>query len=273
MTTLIEFTAKYVGSKPLSEGYARILKIRAAALQNFSGLSDISGIFREDTVNSFLATLTELSPFTRNKYRADFLALWRAAADEDLLAYPRARRIRREKPPATLVECYTIDEVRQIVTAAERLKGGYPDGVAKRHYWAGIVRFAWDTGLRRGDCWRFDCNMVKPDGTFRIVQGKTRKAIRRVLRAETIKAIAKIGRSKPFEFSLSLWCFGVHFKQLQEAAGVNRGMFRWLRRAAGSHVEAEHPGAGHKVLGNTPQVFRQHYDADLASEVFAPPAL
>lgn len=43
----------------------------------------------------------------------------------------------------------------QIVTfESPANRGGYPNGVARRHYWPAIIRAAWDSGLRRGDLWR-----------------------------------------------------------------------------------------------------------------------
>jgi hypothetical protein len=67
------------------------------------------------------------------------------------------------------------------------------------------------------------------------------------------------------------WSFGFTFQRI--VAGLDKGSFKWLRRACGSHVEAEHPGAGCKVLGNTEQVFRTHYDTAMATQVLMPPKL
>jgi integrase len=272
--TLSEFTAEYVKSRPLCKTYGNTLRKRMAALEAWTGRSELHHVLREDVINAFLEAYRDgRSAFTINKYRQDFLAVWRAAADEDLVPYPMPRRIRREKAPLPLVDCYTLAEARLIVATAEKLKGGFPDGVARRHYWPALVRFAWDSGLRRGDCWRFDRGIVQPDGTFRIVQHKTLKPIRRQLQPDTLKAIDRICRAKPFAWPLCEWCFGVHFKEIVTHSGVRRGTFRWLRRATGSHVEAEHPGAGHRALGNSAQVFDGHYNAQLAGQVLMPPAL
>jgi integrase len=273
--TLVEFSRQYVARRSLSIGYANILPKRAAKLEAFVGKSAIQDVLTEATVNAFLAAIVGTGrPATIRKYRQDLLTLWSAAADDDLVGYPIRRRIRREKPDPLPIECFTLDEVRSIVVAAEQLKGAFENGVARRHYWPAIVRAAWDTGLRRGDLWRFDKSCLQPDGTFRVVMSKTRKPIRRMLRPETVAALDKIGLEKPLAWPMrNEWSFSFGFQRILIAAGVDRGQFKWLRRAAGSHVEAEHPGAGHRALGNTTQVFNSHYNADLAGEVLMPPEL
>ncbi len=152
------------------------------------------------------------------------------------------------KRDAPSVECYTVEETRALVAAAERLAGVFDNGVARRYYWSAVVRFAWDTGLRRGDCWRFERASVEADGTFRMTQHKTRKPIRRMLRPKTVAAIDKIDLPIPLAWPLAHnESFGYQFQRIVAEAGLERGSFKWLRRSTGSHVEAEHPGAGHRA--------------------------
>lgn len=272
-----EFAAKYVSQRTLSAGYANTLVKRAAQYEQWHGTTDFANLFTEDALNSFLIALDGTgSPWTVAKWRQDILTLWAAAADDDLCEYPRRRRICKPKRDAPSVECYTPDEVRALVEAAGRLHRCYENGVAKGHYWAALIRFAWDTGLRRGDCWLFERSSLQADGTFRQTQHKTGKPIRRMLRPKTVVAVDKIHSDlpRPLEWPLgNEWSFGYQFQRIVAAAGLVRGTFKWLRRAAGSEVEAAHPGAGHRALGNTAQVFNTHYDAQLAGEVLMPPAL
>jgi hypothetical protein len=94
-----------------------------------------------------------------------------------------------------------------------------------------------------------------------------------MLRPETIAALDKIDSQQPLAWPNCEWGFGFMFHRIMAASGVDRGTFRWLRRACGSHVESEHPGGGHRSLGNTAQVFRTHYDAEMATEILMPPRL
>ena len=274
--TLSEFAAVYIAQRTLSAGYANTLAKRAAQYEQWHGSTAIKDLLTEDALNSFLAALDGTgSPWTLIKWRQDLLTLWASAADDDLCEYPRPRRIRRPKKDAPNVECYTPDETRLLVSAAGTLSGYYErTGVARRVYWPALIRFAWDTGLRRGDCFRWERESLQADGTFRLTQQKTRKPIRRMIRPATISAIDKIDLAQPLSWGLeNEWSFGHQFQRIVVAAGLERGSFKGLRRATGSEVEAAHPGAGHRALGNTTQVFNTHYNADLAGEVLMPPEL
>jgi integrase len=257
------FVDQYLNARPCSVGYARTLRKRSTKLSDFAGRAEIELLFNEATVNAFLASLGGLSPHTNNKYRADFLALWRAAADEDRLPYPQPRRIRRERITAQVIECYLEHEARALVVAAEHLVGAYPNGVARRQYWPAIIRAAWDTGLRRGDLWRIKSADIRKDKTLVIVQSKTGTAIVCRFHPKTIKAIKRSGGA--LAWALCEWCFGVHFQEIVRFSGIGRGTFRWLRRGSGSRIDADHPGRGHRHLGNTRGVFERHYDARLES--------
>lgn len=218
-------------------------------------------MFNETTVNSFLASLSNLSAYTVNKYRQDFLAVWRAAADEDRVPYPQARRIRRVRTLPQPIDCYEVHEARALVVAAEHLTGAYANGVPRRLYWPAIIRAAWDSGLRRGDLWKLHSKMIRRDSTAQVVQSKTRQLIVCRFHGKTVRAIHAAGGS--LEWSSCEWCFGVHFQEIVRLSCIGRGTFRWLRRGSGSTIDATHPGRGHDHLGNTRGVFDRHYNARL----------
>lgn len=195
--------------------------------------------------------------------------LWNAAADVDLVPYPRPRRIRRPKCPELLIECYSVDEAKALLQAASRLDGAYPSGVKQSHYWPAAIRLAWDTGFRRSDVWGFKKSSIGQEGAGRIVQRKTRRAISFRLRESTIHALDAIPFDQPLRWEMDMSYFGRHFKRLVKAAGVNRGTFKWLRRASGSYVEKEMAGAGGKHLGHSdPRMFNSetsYHDAKSAA--------
>jgi integrase len=259
MLTFSQFAQRYVDARDLSAGYADTLKKRAAALERTAKRPYLADVLNEAVVNAFLKSLVG-SPYTIAKYRQDFLCIWRAAADEDYVAYPIPRRIWRPKTPDLIVNCYTLEEVRSLVDASEKLPGGMPNGVPRRRYWPAMIRLAWDSGLRRGDLWRFNVDAVRPDGSLIVIQRKTGKAKPCFLRPKTLAAVRAVGK---MDWPLCLRAFAIHFAEITRLAGVNRGVFKWLRRASGSYAEAEQAGSGHKQLGNTPQIFSTHYDARL----------
>lgn len=264
MPSLTDFARRVVASRPMSRVYSGTLIRRAAALQLFSQTDSLEGCLTEPMVNGFLANL-DGSPYTKKSYRGDLLLLWRAAADEGFVPYPMPRRIRRERLPDLVVECFTEDEARQIVTTCRTLRGGLPNGVGKRLYWEAIVRAAWDTALRRGDLWGLRRDCIRGDGTAIVVQNKTGKLASVRFRPSTIAALDAIGGTAPLGWPLNSCSFGEAFRKIVRASGVQKGTFRWFRRASGSYVEALQPGSGHKQCGHsTTAVFNKHYDAKLA---------
>lgn len=271
---LADFVGQYLLSRRVSPTYAERILRRAEALAVRSGHSKVAEALSEPVVNCFLSSL-DVSAVTVGSYRSDILTLWRAAADRDLAPYPNARRIVRVAAPALIVDCYLLEEARALLAAAAELAGDYAGGLSKRLYWTAAIRLAWDSGLRRGDVWAVRRSLVRPDGLLRIVQHKTGQVAQSRLRPATVAALDAIGRELPLAWPLDPSFFGRHFKRLVKAAGVNRGSFKWLRRASGSYVEAQQSGAGHKHLGHaTPQIFSRHYDARLGErELPLPPEL
>lgn len=268
MSEISDFVARYIAARDNSAQYCNNLRKRSTRLSKFIGSSDLAELFHEAKINEFLASLTDLSPRTVRSYRSDLLALWNAAADEDLVEYPRMRRIRRPKCPALIIDCYTVDEARAILAQA-RMCHPYVmrNGVNRRDYWPAVIQLAWDTGLRRGDVWAFRKSWIRPDRSARVVQRKTQKVVTVQLHESTIEALDRI----PFD-QATRWpgCKGndnrfcAQFKAMVVASGVNRGTFKWLRRSSGSYCEMLQAGSGSKQLGHSSQqIFNQHYDARL----------
>jgi integrase len=261
---VLRFVERHIASRDITPIYSERLRKRSVAFAKFAGTSDLKKLFTEDNVNRFLASLT-LSPFSIRCYRADLLSIWNGAADLDLLDYPRSRRIRRTKCPELIVECYSLEEANAILKAAGQLRGVYRFGAPKREFWQAVLMLAWDTGLRKWDVLNFRLSSLRPDGTARILQHKTRQALTVRLRPATIEALNAIGGDQPCKWPHNPTWFSHAFKRLVEASGVNRGTFRWFRRSSGSFVEMAQPGSGHKHLGHScPQIFTKHYDAQLA---------
>lgn len=264
MISLREFTAQYVACRQLNPNYAKRLIWTAAALEAQSGRSAIDEVLAEEIANEFLAANADKSPFTVRSYRSDILSLWNGAANCNLVPYPALKRIRLPKVPELLIDCYTVGEARELASAASTLIGRYRWGVRKRDYWAAAIRLAWDTGLRRGDVIRFRRDSLRPDGVMMVLQGKTKKVVPVKLRETTIAALRLIDGNYPLRWASDINYFTRYFRRIVVASGVNRGTFKWLRRASGSYVEKEQPGAGYKHLGQSgPQVFNRHYDAKL----------
>lgn len=272
---LIQFVERYIASRDVSKLYCNSLRKRAGALTDFCNGAAMQEVLTEENVNRFLSSLN-LNPRTVRSYRTDIISLWNGAADLDLVEYPVMRRIRRPKCPQLVIECYSIEEVRAILKQAALChKYIMRTGLNRRVYWPAIIRLAWDTGLRRGDCWAFHKSWIRPDGSARVVQRKTQKIVTVRLHQSTIDALNEIPFDQacrwPGELANS-HRFCKQFKSIRDAAGVTRGSFKWLRRASGSYVELDHIGAGSKHLGHADsRIFDKHYDARLGDHLLPLP--
>lgn len=266
MISLSYFAAQYVTCRPLNRSYGARLRWTANALESFAKSESISDTLTEENANGFLAAQADKSPFTIRSYRSDILTLWNSAADCNLVPYPVMRRVRLPRIPELIVDCYTIDETRLLLAAANKLVGRYRWGVRKRDYWNAAIRLAWDSGLRRGDAIAFRRDSLRPDGVVLVLQSKTQKVVPAKLRATTVAALQLLPGTRPLRWCTDVTYFTRHFKRIIVNSGVNRGTFKWLRRASGSYVEMQLPGAGYKHLGQSgQQVFSKHYDAKLGS--------
>lgn len=271
--TLMDVVDQLFHVRDVSDGYLYTLRRRAELLSEFAETDDLKEVLTEVVVNGYLAMRAKkLSPYTLRSLRGDLLTLWNAAADEDLVPYPMTRRIRRIKRPELIIECYTVEEVRILLEHVSKLKRCFPDGTVIRDYWPAIIRTAWDTGLRRGDLWRLRRDAIRSDGTARVIQHKTGRATIRKLRPSTIEAIDKLYGPTPLSFPLVAAQFGRHWQKFTKATGINRGTFKWVRRASGSYVELGQIGAGSKHLGHTSsEVFERHYNAKLDTDAIPLP--
>lgn len=271
--TLVEFARLYLNARDVSAMYAGTVLRRAKAFQEFIGEPVPIRLLTEHNVNAFLASMAGIqSPWTLKSYRGDLLTLWRAAADDGLCNYPVLRKIRRERLDALTPDCYSSDDARKLLDVAGALKGGLPNGVPKRSYWPAAIRAGWDSGLRRGDLWKLRRDQIRDGGTALIAQSKTGRVAVVRFRPSTMAALESIPNPQPLYWPLSGWAFGEHFREIVRAAKLRKSTFKFIRRASGSYVELQQPGAGHKHLGHTgPQTFNTFYDARLWADTLPQP--
>ncbi|WP_428305504.1 phage integrase SAM-like domain-containing protein [Lacipirellula sp.] len=274
----IWFVNRYLASREVCPLYAQLLRLHMTQLARFEGKADIESLFQEDAVNEYTASLNgqdggkKLSAYTIKARLSNIISLWNAAADEDLVPYPRLRRLRRPKCPALVIECYTTEEVQRLLAAAAQLKRQYSNGVRACDYWTAAIRVAWDSGLRRGDVIRLRKSAIREDGALRVVQNKTRQIVSVRFRESTMAALAAIQYDDALAWTMDLTYFGRHFKKLVRASRIGKGSFKWVRRSSGTYVEMIQPGAGTKHLGHrTPQVFDRHYDGKLGPHLLPQP--
>jgi integrase len=244
-------------------------KIAAGLFEEWAGKPVLLVELNEGSVSAWLRDYaSKAAPATVKGKRAMMMALWRTAADEGLCEPPTRRvRVQRKSTPRPPVEAWTRDEVARLLTACRGLRRRHRCGLTRAAWFDLAVRMAWDSGLRWRDLVSLEASRVAPDGTCTVVQAKTGRPARFRLSPQTMAALAETMRRCPREivcpWPASPQAFGAQVRRLVAAAGIRRGTWRWIRRASGTDVEIQRPGAGSVHLGHAPgsRVFHEHYAA------------
>ena len=263
--TLSAFARDYGLLRDVSPGAVRQLVISAELFERWAGGAVRLDELDERSVSLWLRDLAETrSPATVRSKRVALLALWRAAADEDLCD-PPTRRVRSVRVAAQPPDCWSVDEVRAIRLACRSLKRWHPSGLRRAVWWELAVCVAWDTALRRGDQLALRVDAIGADGRGIVVQHKTRRAQPIRLSEETLallrRSLLDVPRDQVCPWAASEQTFARQFALLVSRAAVRRGCWKWLRRASITDCEAQHPGAGGPQGGHAPgsRITALHY--------------
>lgn len=255
--TVTEYVERYGLTRGIEAETVRQYEIAARRFEQFAGDGIRVNELDELTVSAWVAFLTRsCAPATVRSKRNQILALWRAAAD-DYLCEPPRRRVRVAMVPWTPRECWTIDEVRELVRAAGSLHRWHPCGLRRSEWWPLAIRLAWDTGLRWGDLVRLRFTDIE-GGIVTVCQHKTRRPHMAVLHPTTLAALDASRTHAPRElvvpWTASQKTFLHQVRRLVRKAGIRPGTWRWLRRGGASDVEIQQPGSGQssRHLGHRP---------------------
>lgn len=238
-----------------------------------------------DTVNVWLNKEMERNPDKRttidNRRRA-FLTLWRAACKYEFVE-TGPDRIRRVGKPKLVVQAWTREELQRLLDYTEALPGRMKNSpLSQKLFWQSLALAAYETGLRLGDLLSIERDWIRVDrdgfGYFTMIQSKTQIQKASRLTGPTMALIDRL-MSESDKRRL-IWSLGVtrntfyrQWKKIVLASGVRPGTFRWLRRSATTHVEAQQPGCGYRIAGHVDQrVTIAHYldRSQLQDEVIQP---
>lgn len=204
-------------------------------------LDSLSG----DDVSRWLGHLKEIgrSPFTIKQRRISLLVLWRSAWEDGLA--PPLQPVKRLKPLQHDPQAWTVDEVRQLLAAAE--------ASSRPLFWCSLVRAGYDSGLRLGNLLALRVEQVAAIVRLRQVKVGTPVSIQ--FRPETLEAIAaQVDGRGATDLVWPLWgrreAFYRAFRRLVASAAIRPGTFRWLRRTAATQTERVAPGSATALLGH-----------------------
>lgn len=248
---MIDHAESYLLSRPTCPQYARQIRSRTKLFSAW--LADRPPTAR--LLNEYLTGLEQrgLTPETVRGYRTSLLAVLKFSGWSPETPVRHVRM--REKQ----VDCYSLEELRLLIKTAERMDGTLPNGMAYREFWPLAIRSGYGTGLRYGDLLDVPTRSIDAEGVCHITQSKTGRGVTVRFPGEALRLIRRHGHDKAVPWPYSGNQFRTEFKALIIASGVRRGSWKWLRRSAGTYMEAAKPGFGHKLLGNAADIFRQHY--------------
>lgn len=264
--TLRDYAEQYVRLRDGSPGYRRQLLWCVGFVEQWAGrplsVVELSDVIIRDYV---FAHRGRLAPRTLRNRRNMLLRLLNHACDDETLAARPSPPRRSARPAirvaAANVSTWTIGEVRHLLATAGTLSKEYPSHMSASLYWCSWIRAAWDSGLRGCDLRSLARHWINDRGVLTITQAKTGKRHYACFRPSTLAAIDQLWNDSrrfvwPLFCSLSEW--RKEAADLVKLAGLS-GSIGMLRHSAGTHVELHHPGHGPLFLGNTPDVFYQHY--------------
>lgn len=255
--------------------YQPAFKLFEKFLGHEARVNDLTAV----NLNSFTAWLKsqktrtgrQRSMVTVKQRVAVLQTIWRHAANLDLL--PDIKGVHRVGIQHSNVDCWTVNEIRQLFNAAEQfpyLRQRIPgrNGLKKEFYKA-VIAVGWDSALRLGDVLtlRLSDLHLAADGsaTFCIIMNKTKKPVRGKLSQSTMSLVAALGTAsndkRIFE-GIPRRTFYDQLRAIVKFAGIqsDRGTFKYLRRSAITEAESILPGMGTRLAGHRcSYVTQTHY--------------
>jgi len=246
---LAEVTDAYLSARlDASHGYIEQLQVALRLFGEYLGRAPNLADLSKDTVLGWLRWLAKSrSPATVNSKRKALLALWRAAAEDELCVPPG--KIPRMTEPVRIPIAWTLGELERILSACENLTGAW-GGVLVSLAWKMGLLILWDTGCRLGSLLKAEMGHIDLDRATWLVPAENIKGRRadRIfqLHEQTVATIAASlasGGSRrllwPFPYSRrQVW---PHLRKILQSAGLPHDrtrMFHCLRRSAESHAAA-----------------------------------
>ena len=261
----------YLVERPVGEGAAKQLTIAVRLFERWAGGVPLDTL-DENLLSQWLQEYAkDRSPVTVRGKRNAILTIWRYGHETGYCPRePRARRVRNVRLPYVIPLCWTLDQLRQLVSTAEATPGySSHSGIKWSLFWIAFVRVAYDTALRLTDVLTLEREQINDRGCVVLIQNKTGRPVTIQLRPATLDAIAATFppvRPEVFPWPFCRETFYRRFSALLDAAGLD-GSSKYLRRSSATYVERDHPGAARGHLGHSsPNMWRAYVNPQIAAE-------
>lgn len=215
------------------------------------------------------------SPRSVANLRTNLLCLWRFACDRQLVAPPN--RVRKATRPDPCPIAWTLGELRKILQQCESLRGVFRNSVSRPLYCSTLVRFCYESGLRRSDVWRIERVQIRPDGSIVLRQHKTKRTHTPRIRLDTLAGINRLPGDPPLRCPFASTGDWYQFWRVEviDPAAVRHGALQQIRRTGASWLAVDHPDAVQRYLGHrTPSMQRYYVDESIARpQQYLPPEI
>lgn len=268
--TLLAWLADYVLFRSISDNSAYQMRRTIGTLREWLARDPMDDDLNDRTISEWIASMQKReshSPTTIAGHRTKLLCLWRFAADRGAVDPPH--RVRDAKRPEPAPISWTIGELQDIITACGQLDGYFrATGSRRSIYCSTLVKFCYESGLRRSDVWRIDRRQIRPDGSIVMRQHKTGIPHFPRIRPDTYVGIGALVGDRPLACpykSQSDW-YTFWKKNVITPAGVRHGALQQIRRTGATHLAIGHPEAVQRYLGHrTPSMQRHYVDQSIAT--------
>jgi len=250
-----------------SIGYIGAIRVSCNRLANYLGRHPAVSELDPLVLSSFVRHSEETrSPATARKHRAHLLVLLRFAADFGLIpSCPESRKIRCPKLPAPMPTAWTVEEVRRIIAAAEKIPGRFRDGTPRGRYFALLLRIAWESGLRRSDCFRLRTGDLS--GCRAVIRmRKTGEVHSFDLHRKTAREFVALAHVRHREDVLALpgglASYRYWWKWIKRIAGIKsmpRQMLHQIRRSGATEWARVDMAQVSPYLGHKDETMKRHY--------------
>lgn len=278
---------RYADDNDVSSSYEYQLSYAVERFNRHIGYASTTADLSRETVNKWLRSEQEsgqLSPRSRKNLRTSIQTIWRFG--NQIGHAPPPDQLRPVKVPEKTPEAWTFEELKNVAAAAATLPGHIPNGVPRCWYFPALIWYAFETGLRRSDCFAFDITETRGTRGFR-VQRKTGCSHSYMLTEETLNDLRKIASllkksgnpqwTRPLRYPGSVSQVYYWMRRSRQIAGVdptqaNRSL-QHLRRTGATQVESESQDSAWRYLGHRtgPALARKAYiDQRLVASAIMP---
>jgi integrase len=222
----------------LKDGTVKHMKIVLRALDRWAGRSVMVKELSDDLVTGFLNWFAgRRAPTTLNSMRGVILTLWNYAWKKRLIR--RLPRVEKLRVPKRLPQCWSLDELRQLLQGCRDTKG-WVNGAPAGLWWYGLAHLLYFTGLRINAATQLAAQHFDFDGAIVRVPAEFQKQNADQafhLHPETVRVVREIAtyrNGEPiFAWIGSRKTFFAAFRRILKRTGLSatrKDLFHKLRR-------------------------------------------